>query len=54
MVAEVYFNVPDNIPRDLFGEVLEKVKKTEPKKQKLVDRRPWQYCFTPGLKRGNL
>ena len=37
-VAEVYsFNFPDNIPEDLFGEVLEKVKKIEPEKQKLVD-----------------
>ena len=40
MVAEVYsFNVPDsdNIPQDMLGEVLEKVKKTEPEKHKLVD-----------------
>ena len=38
MVAEVYsFNVPENIPWDLFGEVLEIVKKIEPEKHKLVD-----------------
>ena len=38
MVAEVYsFNVPDSIPWDLFGDVLNKVKKIEPEKQKLVD-----------------
>ena len=29
------FNVPDNIPRDLFGEVLEKVKTIQPQKAEI-------------------